>query len=167
MTKANEKDETLFSHMSLKPLTPEQLFDSLLTATSAHKTGGADNSEKQRNDWLQQFFKTFGNDEGEESSTFQGTIPQALMMMNGPLMAKAVDCKPGSFLADVMARAEKSRSPADYIVNNLYMAALSRAPSRGERAMAARFIGSNPDTLYVLEDIFWALLNSNEFVLNR
>ena len=40
MTKDNEKDETLFSHMTLKPMTPEQLFDSLLTATAAHKAGG-------------------------------------------------------------------------------------------------------------------------------
>ena len=32
--KGNEKDEALFSHMQLKPMTPEQLFDSLLTATS-------------------------------------------------------------------------------------------------------------------------------------
>ena len=42
MTKGNEKDETLFSHMTLKPMTPEQLFDSLLTATAAHKAGGGE-----------------------------------------------------------------------------------------------------------------------------
>jgi hypothetical protein len=167
ITKANEKDETLFSHMALKPLSPEQLFDSLLTATAAHQAGGADNSEKQRDAWLKQFIFTFANDEGEEGSTFQGTIPQALMMMNGELIAKAVGGKPGSFLADLLERANASRSPVDYMVNNLYLAALSRAPSRGEKAMAQKFLGSNPDTIEVLEDIFWALLNSNEFVLNR
>jgi hypothetical protein len=165
--KANEKDETLFSHMALKPLTPEQLFDSLLTATAAHQAGGADNSEKQRDAWLKQFIFTFANDEGEEGSTFQGTIPQALMMMNGELIAKAVGGKPGSFLADLLDRANANRSPVDYMVNNLYLAALSRAPSRGEKAMAQKFLSSNPDTIEVLEDIFWALLNSNEFVLNR
>ncbi len=167
ITKANEKDETLFSHMALKPLTPEQLFDSLLTATAAHQAGGADNSEKQRDAWLKQFIFTFANDEGDEGSTFQGTIPQALMMMNGELIAKAVGGKPGSFLADLLERANASRSPVDYMVNNLYLAALSRAPSRGEKAMAQKFLNSNPDTIEVLEDIFWALLNSNEFVLNR
>jgi hypothetical protein len=26
---------------------------------------------------------------------------------------------------------------------------------------------NNPDTINVMEDMFWALLNSNEFVLNR
>ena len=47
MTKANEKDETLFSHMTLKPMTPEQLFDSLLTATAAHKAGSGEPGRSQ------------------------------------------------------------------------------------------------------------------------
>ena len=45
--KENEKDETLFSHMNLKPMTPEQLFDSLIVATAAHKAGGEDNSRRR------------------------------------------------------------------------------------------------------------------------
>src|SRR5262249_31014197 len=78
-TKDNEKDETLFSHVGLKPMTPEQLFDSLIVATSAHKAGGGDTA-KRRDEWMKQFVTTFANDEGEEATTFQGTIPQALMM---------------------------------------------------------------------------------------
>ena len=78
----------MFSHMTLKPMGPEQLFDSLLTATSAHKAGGDAGADKVRDEWLKQFVFAFANDEeGEESSSFQGTIPQALMMMNGELMA--------------------------------------------------------------------------------
>ena len=99
MTKQNEKDETLFSHMALKPMTPEQLFDSLLTATSAHKAGGDSNATGKRDQWLGQFIFAFANDEGEEGTSFQGTIPQALMMMNGDLMKSATEGKPGSFLA--------------------------------------------------------------------
>ena len=30
-----------------------------------------------------------------------------------------------------------------------------------------RFLSTNRDTIYVLEDVFWALLNSNEFILNH
>ena len=51
-SKANESDEALFSHMVLKPLTPEQLFDSLLTATSAHKAGGAGDTTARRDAWI-------------------------------------------------------------------------------------------------------------------
>jgi hypothetical protein len=95
-TKDNEKDETLFSHMNLKPMTPEQLFDSLIVATAAHKAGGGEDQSKRRDQWLGQFVIAFANDEGEESLNFQGTIPQALMMMNGELMDKAVGGRSGS-----------------------------------------------------------------------
>ena len=35
--KPTEKEEGLFCQMQLKPMTPEQFFDSLLTATKAHR----------------------------------------------------------------------------------------------------------------------------------
>ena len=164
--KDNEKDETLFSHMAMKPMTPEQLFDSLITATSAHKTERG-NFDAVRNKWLGQFVVTFANDEEGESSNFQGTIPQALMMMNGELMANATGGKPGSFLADVLARSRMSRKPALFIVNNLYLAALGRGPTPKELGNASAFLGTNPDSIQVLEDLFWSLLNCNEFVLNH
>ena len=52
----------------------------------AHRAGSSDEGNRRRNAWLQQFIFTFANDEDEESTSFQGTIPQALMMMNGELM---------------------------------------------------------------------------------
>ena len=166
----NEKDETLFSHVGLKPMSPEQLFDSLLTATSAHKAGGGGgDSERRRDAWLGQFIFAFGNDEVEETSNFQGTIPQALMMMNGDLMEKAVGGKPGSFLADLLEKAQlQSRVvPEIYVINHMYLAALARYPSPNEMKMAGTFMNSSPDKIRIMEDLFWALLNSNEFVLNR
>jgi hypothetical protein len=165
--KDNEKDETLFSHMALKPMTPEQLFDSLLTATSAHKAGGDSNATGKRDQWLRQFIFAFANDEGEEGSSFQGTIPQALMMMNGPLMRDATEGKPGSFLEGLRVAALRKPSPPTFMANELYLAALSRFPTRAEMKGVGEFIENYPDTLGVLQDLFWALLNSNEFVLNR
>ncbi|HWE38152.1 MAG TPA: DUF1549 and DUF1553 domain-containing protein [Isosphaeraceae bacterium] len=170
MTKANEKDDALFSHMALKPMTPEQLFDSLLVATSAQKVGagGADN-ERKRNEWLRQFVFAFANDEGDESSTFQGTIPQALMMMNGDLMNRAVGGKPGSFLADSLEQSQLQNRvpPARFLADRLYLAALCRPASRRELAEAQLFLVNSPDQIQVMEDLFWALLNSNEFILNH
>ncbi len=165
-TKENEKDETLFSHMMLKPMTPEQLFDSLITATSAHKAAGGD-FDKVRNRWLGQFVVTFANDEEGESVGFQGTIPQALMMMNGELMAQATGGKAGSFLADTVDRSRATRSPARFVVTRLYLAALGRYPSANELQTASAFLGTNADSIQVVEDLFWSLLNCNEFVLNH
>jgi hypothetical protein len=164
-SKGGDKDEGLFNVMRLRPMSPEQLFDSLLTATSAHKAAGGRDDAK-RDAWMRQFLFAFGNDEGDETTNFQGTIPQALMMMNGELMKDALSGKPGSFLADVVERARgQRRDPASYMVDQIYLAALSRYPTRAEYNAAGRLLQDSPDWLYVLQDLFWALLNSNEFVL--
>ena len=34
-------------------MTPEQLFDSLLTATTAHRAGSGDDGNRRRDAWLQ------------------------------------------------------------------------------------------------------------------
>ncbi|MDG3005747.1 DUF1549 domain-containing protein [Paludisphaera mucosa] len=162
--KAKAEDDQ-FSVMMLRPMSPEQLFDSLLTATAAHRTGGGRNDDK-REGWMRQFLFTFGNDEGDEATSFQGTIPQSLMMMNGELMRDALSGKPGSFLSDAVEQAGRQhRSPAGFMVDQLYMAALSRHPSNAESTPAVAYLESSPDAMSFLQDLFWALLNSNEFIL--
>ena len=64
-------------------------------------------TSKRRDAWLRQFLFAFANDEAEESTSFQGTIPQALMMMNGELMQQAVSGKPGSFLGQLLTEAQR------------------------------------------------------------
>jgi hypothetical protein len=166
VTKDNEKDETLYSRRWPRAMTPEQLFDSLITTTAAHRAAGG-NSDAKRREWLAQFVVAFGNDEETETTSFQGTIPQALMMMNGELMERATDGSPGSFLAETLARSQLQRSPAEYIVHRLYLAALSRPPTSLELRRAAAYFNSFPDPKGVIEDLFWSLLNSSEFVLNH
>ena len=94
----------LFSRMYPKPLEAEQLYDSLLMATNAGNAGETNwaEAQKQRDAWLQQFIIAFGTDEVDEANTFNGTIPQALLMMNGPLVEKAVSAEKGSFLCSVL-----------------------------------------------------------------
>jgi Protein of unknown function (DUF1549)/Protein of unknown function (DUF1553) len=167
-TKGSDKSDGLFTQMQLKPMTPEQLFDSLLTATMAHRAGSNDDGNRRRDEWLRQFVFAFANDEDGESTSFQGTIPQALMMMNGELMQTALSGKPGSFLGDVIYQAQRQgRSPETDMVDSLYLAALSRHPSVRELARTRHYLETFPDSLQVLQDLFWALLNSNEFVLNH
>jgi hypothetical protein len=164
--KGADKEDGLFNVMALRPMSPEQLFDSLLTATGAHKAGSGAADDKKRETWLRQFLFAFGNDEGDEATSFQGTIPQALMMMNGELMKDALSGKPGSFLAGCIEQSRtQARSPESYLVNQIYLAALSRYPSRKEVQQAGRYLASFPDSLQVVQDLFWALLNSNEFIL--
>ena len=171
MSKKNGQDNPavgeipMFSRVYVKPMTAEQLYDSLIIATNAHKSGrsGWEQSEKQRQEWLQQFVRTFGNDEGEESSSFDGSIPQALMMMNGGLVEDAVSFKSGSHLGDILS----GKGNEVQKVQKIYLTALGRHPTKSELNAVQRFFHGNRDPLAVYSDLFWALLNSNEFIFNH
>jgi len=156
----------LFSHMYVKGMEAEQLYDSLIVATGAHKAGGSGwaESERQRQTWLRQFVIAFGTDENDEATTFNGTIPQALMMMNGELVEKATSAERGSFLNKVLSGAGTDASR----VRRLFLSTLTREPTRRELAAAQQLLKENrssPITAY--QDLYWALLNSNEFISNH
>ncbi len=153
----------LFSHMYLKSMQAEQMYDSLIVASNAHKSGrgGWGAQEEQRRRWMQQFVVAFENDENDESTTFNGTIPQALMMMNSELMEKACSVERGSFLFESMS------SPGNEAqkIQELYLAALSRNPTKTEIGKVQKMLKSyGNQKLMGYQDLFWALLNSNEFV---
>ncbi len=153
----------LFSHMYLKSMQAEQLYDSLIVASNAHQSGNGSWSaqEDQRRRWMQQFVVAFDNDENDESTTFNGTIPQALMMMNSELIEKACSVERGSFLFE-----EMSKPGADtQKITDLYLAALSRKPTKPEISKMQKALAKyGPAKLNGYQDMFWALLNSNEFV---
>lgn len=152
----------LFSHVYIKSMTAEQLYDSLIVATNAHKTGraGWEQSEATRQEWLQQFVRTFGNDEGEESTSFDGTIPQALMMMNGPLVRDAISAKSGSHLTELLS----TKAGDAQRIQKVYQTVLSRSPNPAERTKFLAYLKAGRDPLSVYQDLFWALMNSNEFI---
>ena len=109
-TPKNSKDDPSlgerpkFSHFYLRQMQAEQLYESVLVIMNEHKKPGSyTEQEGKKADLLRQFTLTFGNDEGEEATTFNGTIPQALMMMNGELTKMAIDVKNDTFLHE-MAR---------------------------------------------------------------
>ncbi len=169
--RGNEKDDPLlgeqpkFSHFYLRQMRAEELYESLLVATEAHKTRGSyEEVERQKADWLRQFTLAFGTDEGDEATTFNGTIPQALMMFNGDLIKKATDTYNGSFLHRVAASNIKPEAKIEYLFN----AALSREPNQNEVKIAnALLVARKGDTAAALQDIFWAVLNSNEFIIQH
>jgi hypothetical protein len=157
-------DKPLFSHFYLRQMQAEELYESLMVATEAELTtrGSFEERERQKSAWLQQFATAFGTDENDEATTFNGTIPQALMMMNGDLVKRATSGEKGSYLAQLAASNVKD---ADKI-NHLYMAALTRRPTRSELNLAQQCWSYHKGkTVEALQDIFWVLLNSNEFIL--
>ena len=136
MTKGNEKDETLFSHMTLKPMTPEQLFDSLLTATAAHKAGTATPTNRQARCLAQAVHLRLRQRRGRGGVELPGDDPPGPdddeRRADGAGRRRQAGQLPG--------RPARSRPSAVapvagvYMVNHIYLAALSRYPTPRELA---------------------------------
>jgi Protein of unknown function (DUF1549)/Protein of unknown function (DUF1553) len=167
--KSNEKAdaEPFFSRMLLKAMSPEQLFESLIVATQAEMFESKENRKKIRAEWMKHLTSNFGDDEGNEV-TFNGTVVQALMMMNGDDINKAISSKDkGTVPVAVVSK----RSYAG-ILDYLYKAALNRPPTPREAAKIleirkAPVHAASRDALSFWQDVYWAILNSNEFILNH
>ena len=154
-----------FSHFYLRQMRAEELYHSLITATEADKTSGTyEEQEKAKAAWLSQFTVAFGTDEGDETTTFNGTIPQALMLFNGDLVQKATSSEKGSFLWTVA----NSSMPAKQKIEHLFLAGLSRSPTSREVQVANQLLAARKgDVAAALQDVWWAVLNSNEFIFNH
>jgi hypothetical protein len=145
-------------------MSAEQLYQSMVTATDASGAGSYEEQEQQRRRWLGQFVVAFGTDEGDEATTFNGSIPQALMLFNGDLTKKAVSVGKGSFISRI---ADQGRSPRDRLTA-LFMSGLARRPTRSEMTIANKLlIARGNDEKEMLQDMWWAILNSNEFIMQH
>jgi hypothetical protein len=169
-TRGNSDDDPamgerqMFSHFYLRQMTAEQLYESLLTATRADQTGDAEERARMKDEWLGQFVIAFGTDDGADTTTFNGSIPQVLMMFNGPLIKAATEAGNGSFLDSVASSGASNAQKIEI----LYRAAFARRPTRREIAVANALLGAREgDATAALQDVWWAVLNSNEFIMNH
>ena len=149
-----------FSRFYVRQMQPEQLYDSLLVATKADRSEAAGRQDR----WLSQFVIAFGTDEGDSSTTFNGTIPQILMLFNGDLIQAATSLNQDGFLDQIVLANRTNRDK----INALYVAALARWPSSSELRYANHLLLARKGQVKeALQDVWWALLNSNEFILNH
>ena len=153
-----------FSRFYLRQMSAEQLYHSMVTVASGTASGTYEDQERKRREWLRQFTVTFGTDEGDEATTFNGSIPQALMLFNGELTKNATSLKKGSFLDSLLST---GRTTTDR-VNGLYLAGLGRKPTKKELQLAGSlFRAREGKEGEMLQDVWWAILNSNEFILQH
>lgn len=191
-----EAEHKLWARFRLTPLGPEELLNAVLAATNleeAVRANGGD-LDKVRTQLARVWVFLFDVDEDFDRDAFEGTISQALTLLNGSLTGSASSAIPSGALADVMSR---SISDADRI-ELLYLRALSRKPTTDEVALWQKYVADataaaaptaprpkpkSPDALRRLEtkgaakprdartqafeDLLWALLNSSEFVFNH
>jgi hypothetical protein len=150
-----------FSHFYTRQMSAEQLYQSLITI-GGQARGSLEQQQVERDRWLRQFVVAFGTDEGDEATTFNGTIPQALMMFNGDLIKRTTQLDSGSFLKTL---ADAPTKPAEK-VQVLFAAGLARKARAEEVTMAAQLLNVRKGNIgEMLQDMWWAILNSNEFII--
>jgi Protein of unknown function (DUF1549)/Protein of unknown function (DUF1553) len=169
-TKENAADDPAsgekpkFSHFYVRQMGAEELYQSLITATQADRRGTLEEQERRRSDWLRQFIVAFGTDDGGETTTFNGSIPQSLMMFNGDLMRDAISLDDGSWLQTIA----KANGDITNKIHFLFEAGLGRKARQEEVAAAHQLMLAREGKLpEMLQDMWWAILNSNEFIINH
>jgi hypothetical protein len=182
-TTASRESERFFARMLLKPMTPEQLFESLSLATQPQLLLNTDEQKTRKETWLQRLVVNFGNDEGEEA-TFNGTVVQALLLMNGRDINEAISDPKG---AVELALQRNGRIVGNNfalnhqgVISYLFLAGLNRLPTQKEittitSANTFNLPGTKVNNANEVrnfwkgyyEDVLWAMVNSNEFFLNH
>jgi hypothetical protein len=205
-------DEQLFVHHRMRPLTGEELYNALSSATNlenALQKAGLPNVEQLKLQIQGAFDFLFSVDEEAAPPTdFAGSIQQALLFLNGRLVNRASAAVPGMTLAGILD------FPADDAlkIEALYLRTLSRLPTAAESRRWIDYVnaprevvaenkgqqrelmklgrhekrGAKKNPLGALEraarkldpseptakqqayeDVFWALLNSSEFMFQH
>jgi hypothetical protein len=109
------------------------------------------------------FDRLFGIDPSVPNDDVLGTIPQALFLMNSPLINGRLQARPGTVLGEIMSMAPNERAA----LGALYLRVLSRQPTTHEVEVCGRYIASVGDRREAFEDIYWSLINTTEFLTRR
>ena len=170
--KWNETDEVNFSRFAPRRLPAESLLDAITVAT-----GSRPNFPEVPEDFTAQqlpdphvgkggFLDMFGRPDRESSCECERrndlSLPQAMNLVNGPTLAEAI-ADPEGRVAEAILAGKSDRE----LVEELYLAALSRFPTGIEMDRALTYIRSDSGRAAQTQDLLWALINSNAFLFNR
>ncbi|MGF1582185.1 MAG: DUF1549 domain-containing protein [Gemmataceae bacterium] len=161
----------LFARMPVRMLTAEQMYDSIITATSP----GYIRSDVQTmvapfNPYQPiqsprfRFLLKFP--EQKDFAKNQTSILQALHMMNGQWLANRVDGKTNKAILDLV----RSNVSLERKIQSFYMMILSRLPNEDEARRYLRYVANaktKEDQAVRFSNIAWAMLNSAEFRVNH
>ena len=167
---SNETDTDNFSHMTLRRIRAEVLLDclSIVTDTKNKFRGlplGARAVQIADGATSNYFLTTFGRATRETvcscEVSMEPNLSQALHLLNGDTVARKI--RQGGLIRQ---RLEEKKSPRE-IIEELYVRCFTRQASEEEAEKLLEFFVDGAKTSDVLEDIFWSLLNSREFLFNH
>jgi hypothetical protein len=168
----NELDEKNFSHAGIRRVRAEVLLDVINQATESKQkfkglplgSRAVQIADGRTTDY---FLTTFGRATRETVCScevkMEPNLSQALHLLNGATVQSKVGN--GTVINKMMA---EKRSVQD-IMNDLYLRTLTRRPTAKEVENFDKLVADcKPDEQRkILDDLFWALLNSEEFIFNH
>ena len=111
------------------------------------------------------FLTTFGRATRETVCScevkLEPTLSQSLHLLNGDTTTQKIQA--GNLIGQRLG--EKKTPPQ--IIEELYLRCLSRKPTEQEAKRLNELVVAEPDKKKALDDAFWALLNSREFMFNH
>lgn len=170
-TKANAADNRFYSHYKVKRIAAEPLLDAIDTATGIRTKFqnlplGTRAIQLPDAEYPNYFLTTFGKPKRASVCECERipdeNLSQALHTLNGDTLQKKITARNGR-LAKLLA----AKTPHEKIVEQLYLATLCRYPTPQERAAARRLLKESPSPKEFYEDLFWALMNSKQFLFIR
>ena len=90
------------------------------------------------------------------------TLGQVLLLANSDEIENKIADGNGR-----VAKLLKDKRPTADIIDELYLTALGRTPTAGERKRLTDYIDSAKDKPRAVEDVLWAILNTREFMFNH
>src|SRR5262249_4353240 len=149
----------LFSHLPLKQLAPEALWDSLAMVMDGVMIEDKDLLKTVVNPGREHWLWAFNSQEaGEDMTRYTHGVPQVLRMLNSNLMQAN---------SPTIRRLLQDKQPWDQAFEQLYFTTLARRPTPEERQLWEKHRDEvkNLETTY--RSMLWVLLNSSEFVFNH
>jgi hypothetical protein len=151
-------------HNVAQRLRADQVFDNLLLVLEASEPappGGAMGfGARFAAGPRRQFTAAFGYDPSVRRDEIQSSIPQALAMMNSPLIAGALRGTGNTMLARKLAGLNDNAA----LTQELYLRVLGRQASSSELTTCLQFANQIDNRTEAFEDILWSLVNSAEFL---
>lgn len=109
------------------------------------------------------FNALFGVDPSIPNDDVLGTIPQALFLMNSPMIHNRTQARQGTVLHEILATSPDNKAALDA----LYLRVLSRRPTPKEVETCGQYLATVGNRAEAFEDIYWALVNTTEFISRR
>jgi hypothetical protein len=167
----NKDDARLFSHMAVKVMSPEAMYNSLIAAMGDTKLPGGLGSpipfdiyagpkaKPDRVSGFDEFIRFFNtSDPSAPSTDYTHGIPQILALMNAQQFNR---------VTPVVDRLVKSGATREQVVESLFLGTLTRRPSPDETKLMSDYLEKRSDPQQGYAGALWILFNSNEFVLNH